>query len=324
MTQERDGDYDVFISYRRDGGVDYARMIYQELRRRGYHAFFDYNSLRDGKFNERIFKAIDECRYFILVLTDGSLERCRNEDDWVRREIVYALSRGKRIVPVCPSGNSRAFPDAMPDCLLPLRSLQISVLQTDDLFEKSVDKIVEDRFDVVFRKKHSSAGFKRAFVGGLLLMAVGAVMVVVRCNRSIGLSSGQRVEIADMSQSIAEQTLQGVLPQIHYTCVKCGAFTVETGARKPDPTGCKGDDAHKWMYLQEVGDKKYKCKQCGKVLMTQGLPMDAVLGNIQLDVSRVVNRTGKGLRPKSRSEETVAKSCADTHRHTWEKVGGEK
>lgn len=45
--------YEIFISYRRDGGVDYARMIYLELKGRGYNTFFDYNSLRDGDSQDK-------------------------------------------------------------------------------------------------------------------------------------------------------------------------------------------------------------------------------------------------------------------------------
>jgi hypothetical protein len=145
--------YELFISYRRSGGVDYARMIYLELKGRGYNTFFDYNSLRDGKFNESIFKAIDECQYFILVLSNGALDRCMDEDDWVRHEIEYALSKDKTIIPVCPSGNVRGFPEKMPASFDPLRNIQISMLQMDDLFEKSFDKLVEDRFDAKIRKE---------------------------------------------------------------------------------------------------------------------------------------------------------------------------
>ena len=158
--------YDVFISYRRDGGVDYARMIYLELKGRGYNCFFDYNSLRSGKFNDEIFRAIDECRYFILVLSNGALERCMNEGDWVRREIEFAISKGKDIIPICPSGNVRGFPDVMPRAFEVLRNIQISQLLMDDLFDKSFDKIVEDRFSQDFQKAACDHAGKRKIAEG--------------------------------------------------------------------------------------------------------------------------------------------------------------
>ena len=52
--------YDVFISYRRITGANDARLLQQALKARGYEVFFDYDSLRDGQFDKRIFAAIDE------------------------------------------------------------------------------------------------------------------------------------------------------------------------------------------------------------------------------------------------------------------------
>lgn len=180
--------YEIFISYRRDGGVDYARMIYLELKGRGYNTFFDFNSLRSGKFNENIFKAIDDCRYFILVLSNGALDRCVNEDDWVRHEIEYALSKGKEIIPVCPSGSQRGFPDTMPESFEPLRHVQISRLEMDDLFDKSFDKIVEDRFAEDFREGRSPIAtgdvvtvrsFKKIGIGVIVAIIVAACIVTL-------------------------------------------------------------------------------------------------------------------------------------------------
>lgn len=95
-------EYDVFISYRHKTGVDDARLLQQALKARGYEVFFDYDSLRVGKFNEKIFEAIDSAPVFILMLTQGALDGCANEGDWVRAEIEHALDNGRQIVPVAP------------------------------------------------------------------------------------------------------------------------------------------------------------------------------------------------------------------------------
>ena len=183
--------YDVFISYRRDGGVDYARMIYLELKGRGYNCFFDYNSLRSGKFNDEIFRAIDECRYFILVLSNGALERCMNEGDWVRREIEFAISKGKDIIPICPSGNVRGFPDVMPRAFEVLRNIQISQLLMDDLFDKSFDKIVEDRFSQDFQKAACDHAGKRK-IAMRSRLTVAAMVAVVVVGIVVFLSAGRK------------------------------------------------------------------------------------------------------------------------------------
>ena len=38
--------YDIFISYRRDGGDTLAQLIYDRLTDRGYSVFLDIESLR--------------------------------------------------------------------------------------------------------------------------------------------------------------------------------------------------------------------------------------------------------------------------------------
>ena len=74
MNQQK---YDIFISYRRKTGVDDARLLQQSLKARGYNVFFDYDSLRDGKFDERIYAAIEEAPIFILILSEGALDKIK-------------------------------------------------------------------------------------------------------------------------------------------------------------------------------------------------------------------------------------------------------
>lgn len=138
--------FDVFISYRRETGREKARNLQLELKCRGYKCFFDYDSVRNGKFDERILDAIQGCAVFCFILTDGSLQRCHEEGDWVRRELLCAIENGKQIVFIAPSDQARTLPDDMPECLASLKNSQISVMSNDDLFEKSVEKIIEDRF----------------------------------------------------------------------------------------------------------------------------------------------------------------------------------
>lgn len=52
--------FDVFVSYRRVDGRDHARNIQLGLQQRGssLNVFFDYESIREGKFNLQIIDAI--------------------------------------------------------------------------------------------------------------------------------------------------------------------------------------------------------------------------------------------------------------------------
>ncbi len=141
-------DYAVFISYRREGGAHYARILKAELEKRGYRdrVFLDYDELNDGRFDSRIMRAIDSAPVFIFILSPGALDRCVNPDDWVRREIVYAMEKERNIVPVNFDGLFRAFPANLP---AEIRNIigqhQFSKIDSESLLQLSVDKLVHDR-----------------------------------------------------------------------------------------------------------------------------------------------------------------------------------
>ena len=106
----------AFISYRRDTGYPWARLVWDELRQRSVNAFLDVESLREaGRFDERILKQIAARPYFLAVIADGSLDRCAAESDWVRREIEHAIDNDRIIVPlfIAPFEPSR-FPASLP------------------------------------------------------------------------------------------------------------------------------------------------------------------------------------------------------------------
>jgi len=111
--------YDIFISYRRRGGFETAKHLYDLLTKDGYRVSFDIDTLRNGDFDTELLRRIDECRDFILILSEGALDRCVDPSavasaDWVRCELAYALEKNKNIVPIMLAGFT-AFPDNLPD-----------------------------------------------------------------------------------------------------------------------------------------------------------------------------------------------------------------
>ncbi len=102
----------VFISYRRSTSEYLARAIYLDLRASGYDVFLDFESIDSGSFERIILGQIAARAHFLALLTPGSVERCVNSDDWMRREIEYAMDMGRNVVPVSAQGFS--FEDAEP------------------------------------------------------------------------------------------------------------------------------------------------------------------------------------------------------------------
>src|SRR3972149_4826768 len=95
---------DAFLSYRRSGGTWIAWTLKTLLEKKNKKVFLDYDSLKSGKFNIQILKSIKKSKTFIIILSPGSLNRCCNEDDWIRQEIKEALSHGINILPLFIDG----------------------------------------------------------------------------------------------------------------------------------------------------------------------------------------------------------------------------
>ncbi len=94
-------DDSAFISYRRGDGYPWARLIWDDLQSRSINVFVDLESMRQaGRFDERILKQIAARPYFLIVLAEGSLDRCASKSDWVRREIEHAIETNRTIVPL--------------------------------------------------------------------------------------------------------------------------------------------------------------------------------------------------------------------------------
>lgn len=145
--------YDVFISYRREGGSEFARSVKAELERRNYSVFLDFDELKDGKFDERILEAIAEAPVFLFILSPHSLDRCVNADDWVRKEIEYACIRGKHIIPVNKDGDFEGLPEGLPEPLMTVFTTnQYSDVMVGQLFSDSVNKMIKDRIHPVVHR----------------------------------------------------------------------------------------------------------------------------------------------------------------------------
>ena len=130
--------YHVFISYRRDGGDAMARLIYDRLQADGYFPFLDVEQMRSGKFNEQLYQRIAECDDFVLILPPNGLDRCHDEEDWVRKEVVEALRLGKNIIPFMLRGFS--FPADLPECIKEVKDYQ-GIPASQDYFDSTMDRL---------------------------------------------------------------------------------------------------------------------------------------------------------------------------------------
>ena len=103
-------------------------------------------------------EAIDDAPIFMVILSPHALDRCANADDWVRREIEYALERGRHFIPVDPDRSFSGFPPDIPDTLkAELGQHQFSQVMFDQLFRVSVDKMVRERIEPLLQRVERAA-----------------------------------------------------------------------------------------------------------------------------------------------------------------------
>lgn len=110
--------YDVFISYRRNGGFDTAGRINDLLVQEGYSVSYDIDTLREGRFDKQLLERIEQCVDFILIVDKNAFVRTLDstispEDDWLRQELAYALKLRKNVIPVLLAGAE--FPKHLPE-----------------------------------------------------------------------------------------------------------------------------------------------------------------------------------------------------------------
>jgi TIR domain len=124
-----------FISYRRDDSSAWAGRLYDRLSNHfpSNQIFMDVDSIEPGAdFFEAIENRVGECDVLIAVigkrwLISSNMEggrRIDSSEDSVRIEIVAALKRGIRVIPVLVDGGLMPRSGDLPDDLKPLVRLQ--------------------------------------------------------------------------------------------------------------------------------------------------------------------------------------------------------
>ena len=185
--------YDIFISYRRDGGSEFARSVKSALEARGYSVFLDFDELKDGVFDERILSAIEQAPVFMFILSEYSLDRCVNEDDWVRKEIEYAYGLGKHFIPVNKDGDFTSLPVGLSQTIVEVFGRnQYSEIMIGQLFEASMDKMIKERI-VPFVKRPARRTAPRIF-GFLVVLSALVAAGLLASGRSKALAAVDRYE----------------------------------------------------------------------------------------------------------------------------------
>lgn len=151
--------YDIFISYRREDGAQYARILSLMLEKRGYRVFHP-EELKTGNFADEIRNAIRETPVFLMVLSPHYLNRCNNENDWIRQEIMLAYQYEKYIIPVNPDNIFTDIPSDIPTEIKNVVTMRHHAeVSFGQLQESSIDELADSISNKVKTPKNRKTSY---------------------------------------------------------------------------------------------------------------------------------------------------------------------
>lgn len=131
----------AFISYRRRGGDAFAMALHNALRLKTQESLLDVNEIGSGEFPQQIYGMIDRVPNVLVVLSRNALDdRVNDPEDWLRKEVGYAFSKGKNVIPIMLDGFDFNESISLPQEMASLPKLQ-AVLHSHDKWEATLQKI---------------------------------------------------------------------------------------------------------------------------------------------------------------------------------------
>jgi pterin-4a-carbinolamine dehydratase len=134
----------IFISYRRDDTSLVARALAETLRYRlgAGKVFLDEDSIHDGEvWPERLENAVTQAKVVLALIGQDWLvasdqygrRRLDIENDWVRRELLFAHRYGVGVIPVMIGNGTKPPPEeGLPNALAWLSKIEVTRLRNDD------------------------------------------------------------------------------------------------------------------------------------------------------------------------------------------------
>src|SRR5215471_16024511 len=143
----------LFINYRREDTAPYAGRLYDRLTAHfgEGQVFIDIDQIEPGEdFVQAINRKVSACDIAIVAIgpnwlraTDASgKRRLDDEEDFVRMEIVAALRRKIRVIPVLVGGARMPGRHDLPEALAPL-SRRNAIELSETRFHADVNRLIE-------------------------------------------------------------------------------------------------------------------------------------------------------------------------------------
>lgn len=139
---------DVFISYKdNDEGDAFAAELKKALENKGFSVYYNPDEHRSADFTEKIRLAVENCKDFILIVSNKCLEALMsgNKKGWVRFELLVAKENNKNIIPILLNGVKMPVEfDLMPEELRFLPKIDnIEIQKIQHLHTSPLSKLIE-------------------------------------------------------------------------------------------------------------------------------------------------------------------------------------
>ena len=136
--------YDIFISYRRQGGGDFAHLLKLSLTAMGLSVFLDIDNLGSGTFDKKLLQYMSASRNVLLVWTKGCMDRFLDgkdySQDFVAKEYMFALQNKMNILPIYKEDFEFPEESRLPEEIRPV--LLINALKfVSEYREASLEKV---------------------------------------------------------------------------------------------------------------------------------------------------------------------------------------
>lgn len=206
--------YDVFISYRRNGGSERAELLRLFLEKYGYdhnRIFMDTHSVESCNFKQKIKEAIFLSNDFILIITKGCFDYIKEEDYWIY-EIKEALSLGKRIIPIFFDGIESFDSNKLPVDLVSLSEINGIIYhpQYADAFYIKLLSFINPTIPSIEKKRRDK---KHILLACISIIIVSCILIVLyanqRCTRDVNSNLQEKV-ILQENDSIRNNNIKTV------------------------------------------------------------------------------------------------------------------
>ena len=232
---EQEGQYDVFISYKKTDqrgratmDSDYARRLYYFLTGKGLKVFFAEETLMDKAghmYEPYIFAALTSSKVMILL---GS---CREhfeavwvKNEWKRFLLLAEQDMSKSLVPVCIK--------CKPEEALPVGLSQMQALDGDDF------NLTERVYDIIKRKMGAAPQAKKAGNMNLLAEKYATKENVAKVCDALDCEPDLAAEVLILKQGKVNESISYISSDKAYQkslwiCTECGAKNTHDACHNP-------------------------------------------------------------------------------------------